>query len=69
MKFALVLAGCGLSFVSAMPSHLEERAQPKGFDISGWQPNVDWAKAKADGASFVMIKVFSSLIFLFSATY
>ncbi|KAJ6441456.1 N,O-diacetyl muramidase [Purpureocillium lavendulum] len=31
-------------------------AAVKGFDISHYQPNVDFAKAYADGARFVMIK-------------
>jgi len=56
MKFSLILAASGLSLVNAMPSKLEERAQPKGFDISGWQPNIDWSKVKSNGAQFVMIK-------------
>jgi hypothetical protein len=66
MKFSLILAASasGLSIVNAMPSHLEERAQPKGFDISSYQPTINWAKVKSDGATFVMIKVCpSSLIF------
>lgn len=36
-----------------------ERAQPKGFDVSGYQPNADFAKAKKDGATFAIIKVSS----------
>lgn len=28
-----------------------------GFDISGWQPKVDFAAARKDGARFVIIKV------------
>lgn len=32
-------------------------AAVQGFDISHYQPNVNFAKAYADGARFVMIKV------------
>ncbi len=32
-------------------------AAVSGFDISGYQPTVDFAGAYADGARFVMIKV------------
>lgn len=32
-------------------------ASVQGFDISGWQPSVDFAGAYASGARFVMIKV------------
>ena len=50
MKFASVAASvsalCGVA-----------SAAVKGFDISHYQPNVDFAKAYADGARFVMIKV------------
>jgi len=56
MKFSLAVAATGLSLVSAMPSNLETRAKPKGFDISGYQTGVDFAKAKANGAEFVIIK-------------
>lgn len=43
---------------AASPVDLEERASTvKGFDISSYQPNVDFAKAYAGGARFVIIKV------------
>lgn len=32
-------------------------ARIPGFDISGWQPTTDFAKAYADGDRFVYIKV------------
>lgn len=32
-------------------------ASVKGFDISHYQPTVDFAKAYSDGARFVIIKV------------
>ena len=28
----------------------------KGIDISSWQKNIDWAKAKKDGIEFVIIR-------------
>ncbi|OAQ65183.1 glycoside hydrolase, family 25, active site protein [Pochonia chlamydosporia 170] len=43
--------------VAASPIEIEERAATvKGFDISGYQSNVDFAKAYAGGARFVIIK-------------
>jgi hypothetical protein len=47
-----------LSTAAASPIELEERAATvKGFDISAYQPNVDFKKAYAGGARFVIIKV------------
>jgi hypothetical protein len=44
-------------------------ASVQGFDISGYQPTVDFAGAYAAGARFVMIKVsFSKITYLFSVT-
>ncbi|KAF9352087.1 hypothetical protein BGX34_000178 [Mortierella sp. NVP85] len=31
-------------------------AQPKGIDVSGYQPNVNWAAVKANGIEFAYIK-------------
>nr|QNJ46249.1 GH25 muramidase [Metarhizium sp.] len=46
-----------VSSAAASPVELEQRAASvKGFDISGYQPNVDFNKAYADGARFVIIK-------------
>lgn len=36
-------------------------ASVQGFDISNYQPTVDFAKAYSDGARFVIIKVQSRL--------
>ena len=42
----------------ALPSHLAERASSvQGFDISHYQPNVDFQGAYNSGARFVIIKV------------
>ncbi|KAF5131072.1 N,O-diacetylmuramidase [Metarhizium anisopliae] len=46
-----------VSSAAASPAQLEQRAATvKGFDISSYQPNVDFHKAYADGARFVIIK-------------
>jgi GH25 family lysozyme M1 (1,4-beta-N-acetylmuramidase) len=31
-------------------------AQPKGIDVSGYQPNINWATVKANGVEFAFIK-------------
>ncbi|KAF9560560.1 hypothetical protein EC968_006108 [Mortierella alpina] len=31
-------------------------AQPKGIDVSGYQPNINWATVKANGIEFAFIK-------------
>jgi len=56
MKSAFLVASAGLSLVSALPWTHSSRAQPKGFDISSYQPNVNWNSVKANGAEFVIIK-------------
>ncbi|KAI9297716.1 glycoside hydrolase family 25 protein [Neoconidiobolus thromboides FSU 785] len=35
-------------------------AGPKGIDVSGWQPNVNWNTVKANGVEFVYIKATES---------
>jgi GH25 family lysozyme M1 (1,4-beta-N-acetylmuramidase) len=35
---------------------LTKRAGPEGIDVSGYQPTVDWAAAKANGVQFAYIK-------------
>lgn len=46
---------------ASSPIEIEERAASvKGFDISNYQPNVDFAKAYSGGARFVIIKVRNS---------
>ena len=61
MKLTLAITTFFLSIAAAIPTTLEQRAQPKGLDVSGYQPNINWPKVKADGASFVFIKVPLSL--------
>ena len=36
--------------------HLEKRAQPKGIDVSSYQPDVNWKTVKSKGISFAYIK-------------
>jgi GH25 family lysozyme M1 (1,4-beta-N-acetylmuramidase) len=60
MKYSIALIAAAFGLVSAKPSRLDTRSNPQGFDVSAWQGNVDWAKAKADGASFAIVKVFTS---------
>jgi GH25 family lysozyme M1 (1,4-beta-N-acetylmuramidase) len=40
----------------AAVEHLEKRAQPKGIDVSSYQPNVNWGNVKAQGYTFAYIK-------------
>ena len=49
----LVLSAASL--VGADPT-LVKRANPKGIDVSHYQPNVDFVKVKNNGLSFVYIK-------------
>ena len=57
----LLAAGLGATALPSAP--LEARASGvQGFDISGYQSNVDFAGAYKDGARFVMIKVSNALI-------
>ncbi|KAG9242936.1 putative N,O-diacetyl muramidase [Calycina marina] len=56
MKPILAITASLLSLTQALPSTLEQRAQPKGLDVSGYQPNINWSSVKANGAFFVYIK-------------
>jgi GH25 family lysozyme M1 (1,4-beta-N-acetylmuramidase) len=60
MKYSIALIAAAFGLVSAKPSRLDTRSNPQGFDVSAWQGNVDWAQAKADGASFAIVKVLTS---------
>ena len=56
MKFsAASLVAFSLGLATASP--IESRATVQGFDISSYQPNVDFKAAYASGARFVIIKV------------
>ncbi|KXN91199.1 N,O-diacetylmuramidase [Leucoagaricus sp. SymC.cos] len=44
---------------------LEARqSQPQGIDVSGFQPNVNWAQAKANGLTFAFIKATEGTTFI-----
>lgn len=55
MKLSTLAVTSILGFAAASP--LEKRATVQGFDISNYQPNVNFAGAYASGARFVIIKV------------
>ena len=57
MKSIIALTTALITVVVSKPTALKERAQPQGCDVSGYQPNINWATVKANGASFVFIKV------------
>lgn len=49
-SFSSIVAGiAGLASVAS--------ATVQGFDVSGYQPTVNWGAAYSSGARFVMIKV------------
>ena len=62
MLFYFRVLACALlsSAVSGLvvesPNDLQKRDQPKGIDVSGYQPNIKWDTVKANGNSFVYIK-------------
>ncbi|KAK7056306.1 hypothetical protein VNI00_002859 [Paramarasmius palmivorus] len=58
--------------VLGAPAELEKRASPQGIDVSGYQPNVNWASVKANGVSFAFIKATEGTSFIsstFSSQY
>ncbi|TFK34430.1 glycoside hydrolase family 25 protein [Crucibulum laeve] len=59
MKWLAALA-FSLSVVQGSPVETEinlvKRASPLGIDVSSYQPNINWATVKANGASFAFIK-------------
>lgn len=58
MKFITVAALAGsVGLVSASPTPVEARSTVQGFDISSFQPKVDFKAAYGSGARFVIIKV------------
>ena len=55
MLLSSILALVGL--VAAVPAELSKRAEVKGFDVSHYQPNVDFKAAyNTGGLRFVYIK-------------
>ncbi|RDB29714.1 N,O-diacetylmuramidase [Hypsizygus marmoreus] len=57
MKLLAVVSLALAAFVQASPlSDIDRRAAPEGIDVSGWQPNINWAQVKANGIQFAFIK-------------
>ncbi|KFY36096.1 hypothetical protein V494_05321 [Pseudogymnoascus sp. VKM F-4513 (FW-928)] len=68
MKFSATIVAAILGFAAASPTaEIEKRATVQGFDISGYQPTVDFAGAYASGARFVMIKATEGTSFISSS--
>ncbi len=63
MKFLAVAFAITFGLANAYPTDnvegrdIEARAGTPGMDVSGYQGNVNWAAAKANGAQFAYIKV------------
>jgi hypothetical protein len=57
MKLSTISLAASLVLASASPVKLETRATVQGFDISDYQPNVNFKGAYDSGARFVIIKV------------
>lgn len=60
MKFLVAVVATVFGLVNAHPTAGIEGRAPAGtpgMDVSGWQGDVDWATAKANGAQFAYIKV------------
>ena len=60
MKLSTISLAAALTAAHAAPV-LEKRASVQGFDISHYQPDVDFKGAYSSGARFVIIKVRYSL--------
>ncbi|KAJ8514554.1 hypothetical protein ONZ45_g7913 [Pleurotus djamor] len=62
MKWLSTLLLVALAGVQAAPaadsetSTLAKRALPKGMDVSGYQPGINWSSVKAQGIEFAFIK-------------
>ncbi|OBT76058.1 hypothetical protein VF21_03515 [Pseudogymnoascus sp. 05NY08] len=72
MKLSALAVASILGFAAATPAPLEKRATVQGFDISGYQPSVNFAAAYASGARFVIIKATEGTTFIsstFSSQY
>ena len=70
MKLSAVFFALTFGLVSAAPTRSQPRAPAttpsggkiQGFDISGYQPNVNFQSAYSSGARFVIIKASCSTI-------
>jgi GH25 family lysozyme M1 (1,4-beta-N-acetylmuramidase) len=53
---ALLLVTAAFGAAVEFPGNLQKRAQPKGIDVSAYQPNVDWTAVHSSGVTFAYIK-------------
>jgi GH25 family lysozyme M1 (1,4-beta-N-acetylmuramidase) len=53
---AMALSQDGTSFSEYTPRALNNETLHKGIDVSAWQGSIDWAKVKASGVDFVIIR-------------
>ena len=61
MKTVLLASIFSLPFALPLPQkELAKRSSVKGFDVSGYQPNVDFTSAYEGGLRFVLIKATES---------
>ncbi|KAF9443068.1 glycoside hydrolase family 25 protein [Macrolepiota fuliginosa MF-IS2] len=56
MRSVLTLILAAAAAIASPVGELAKRSQPKGIDVSSYQPNVNWAKVKSSGVSFAFIK-------------
>ncbi|OBT51278.1 hypothetical protein VE04_07260 [Pseudogymnoascus sp. 24MN13] len=72
MKLSALAVASILGFAAATPAPLGTVVTVQGFDISGYQPSVNFAAAYASGARFVIIKATEGTTFIsstFSSQY
>ena len=53
---ALFLVTAAFGAAVGSPENLQKRAQPKGIDVSSYQPDVDWDAVRKSGVTFAYIK-------------
>ncbi|KAF9448789.1 glycoside hydrolase family 25 protein, partial [Macrolepiota fuliginosa MF-IS2] len=56
MRSVLALFLAATAAFASPVGELAKRSQPKGIDVSSYQPNVNWSKVKSSGVSFAFIK-------------
>jgi len=56
MKLLSVITLTLVAVAKADLTELTKRAAPQGIDVSGYQPNINWAAVKANGVQFAYIK-------------
>ena len=52
----LLLAVAVFGAAIGSPGNFQKRAQPKGIDVSSYQPNIDWGTVRSSGVTFAYIK-------------